>query len=320
MSGRHRKPSNTGRTVAKVAVTGAIIGVAGLAVAGTASAAPDSDWDRLAQCEAGGNWAINTGNGYQGGLQFSPSTWNAYGGGEYAATATRPAASSRSLLPSAFSPTRDGAHGRPAPRASACPAPRPSAPSTRLRAPYPRAPSVSNRRAAAARGSPHCRSRPRTSSPASSRASRPSRTQASSSTRASSTPSAPFSPSKSPQITKEPGTDAGAGLFTVPCRVSESAHPRVRPAPSEAGPDEESAVDDRAGMRVGQVLDRQREVPCPRRTGESGPVRVEDNSVTAWSPSASSGHPRSTYCFFEEVAMPPILAGEFVVGHLRSLI
>ena len=37
-------------------------------------------WDRLAQCESGGNWAINTGNGYSGGLQFLPSTWRAYGG------------------------------------------------------------------------------------------------------------------------------------------------------------------------------------------------------------------------------------------------
>lgn len=53
-------------------------------VAPAAHAAPDSDWDRLAQCEAGGNWQINTGNGYHGGLQFSPSTWRAYGGGEYA--------------------------------------------------------------------------------------------------------------------------------------------------------------------------------------------------------------------------------------------
>lgn len=42
-------------------------------------------WDRLAQCEAGGNWATNTGNGYYGGLQFLPSTWLAYGGGQYAA-------------------------------------------------------------------------------------------------------------------------------------------------------------------------------------------------------------------------------------------
>ncbi|WP_028476157.1 resuscitation-promoting factor Rpf1 domain-containing protein [Nocardia sp. CNY236] len=89
MSGRHRKPSSTGRTVAKVAVTGAIIGTGSAAFAGNASAAPDSDWDRLAQCEAGGNWAINTGNGYQGGLQFSPSTWNAHGGQEFAAAANQ---------------------------------------------------------------------------------------------------------------------------------------------------------------------------------------------------------------------------------------
>ncbi|GAA4612433.1 hypothetical protein GCM10023108_08800 [Saccharopolyspora hordei] len=37
-------------------------------------------WDRLAQCESGGNWSINTGNGYYGGLQFSRATWAAYGG------------------------------------------------------------------------------------------------------------------------------------------------------------------------------------------------------------------------------------------------
>lgn len=89
MSGRHRKPTNTGRTVAKVAVTGAMMSGAGVALAGNASAAPDSDWDRLAQCEAGGNWAINTGNGYHGGLQFSQSTWQAHGGGEYAPTANQ---------------------------------------------------------------------------------------------------------------------------------------------------------------------------------------------------------------------------------------
>jgi uncharacterized protein YabE (DUF348 family) len=42
-------------------------------------------WDAIAQCEAGGNWAINTGNGYYGGLQFDKQTWNAYGGSQYAA-------------------------------------------------------------------------------------------------------------------------------------------------------------------------------------------------------------------------------------------
>lgn len=46
--------------------------------------ASGSVWDRLAQCESGGNWRINTGNGYYGGLQFSYSTWLGYGGGAYA--------------------------------------------------------------------------------------------------------------------------------------------------------------------------------------------------------------------------------------------
>ena len=57
-----------------------------------AAAAPEAEpargvWDRLAECEAGGNWAINTGNGYYGGLQFLGSTWQNYGGGEFAARA-----------------------------------------------------------------------------------------------------------------------------------------------------------------------------------------------------------------------------------------
>lgn len=41
-------------------------------------------WDCVASCESGGDWSINTGNGYYGGLQFSYSTWHAYGGGQYA--------------------------------------------------------------------------------------------------------------------------------------------------------------------------------------------------------------------------------------------
>lgn len=44
----------------------------------------DTVWDDLAQCESGGNWAINTGNGYYGGLQFSHATWHGYGGGDFA--------------------------------------------------------------------------------------------------------------------------------------------------------------------------------------------------------------------------------------------
>lgn len=44
-------------------------------------------WDRLAQCESGGNWSINTGNGFYGGLQFDRSTWLNNGGGQYASYA-----------------------------------------------------------------------------------------------------------------------------------------------------------------------------------------------------------------------------------------
>ncbi|CAM3939963.1 transglycosylase family protein [Tsukamurella strandjordii] len=90
MSGRHRKQSTTGRTAAKVAATGALLGGATLAFsAPAANAAPDSQWDQVAKCESGGNWSINTGNGYHGGLQFSPSTWNSYGGQQYAPTANQ---------------------------------------------------------------------------------------------------------------------------------------------------------------------------------------------------------------------------------------
>ena len=46
-------------------------------------------WDRVAKCESGGNWKINTGNGYYGGLQFAAGTWKAYGGRTYASQAHR---------------------------------------------------------------------------------------------------------------------------------------------------------------------------------------------------------------------------------------
>ncbi|MFE2046039.1 transglycosylase family protein [Streptomyces sp. NPDC059477] len=60
-----------------------------LAATGSARAADDGVWDRIAQCESGGNWHLNTENGYYGGLQFSAGTWRAYGGTAYAATADR---------------------------------------------------------------------------------------------------------------------------------------------------------------------------------------------------------------------------------------
>src|ERR1700719_1088361 len=89
MSGRHRKATTSTVGVAKLAFTGAVIGGGGIALAGQATAAPDSEWDRVAACESGGNWGINTGNGYHGGLQFSQGTWASHGGGEYASSANQ---------------------------------------------------------------------------------------------------------------------------------------------------------------------------------------------------------------------------------------
>ncbi len=78
--GRHRTPTTTGRTAAKLAVTGLVVGAPLTALAAPASAATTGQWDAVAQCESGGNYAINTGNGFYGGLQFTLSTWAAYGG------------------------------------------------------------------------------------------------------------------------------------------------------------------------------------------------------------------------------------------------
>ena len=62
---------------------------AGLMVSGSGVASADSVWDKVAECESSGNWSINTGNGYYGGLQFSPSTWKAFGGTDYAPQANQ---------------------------------------------------------------------------------------------------------------------------------------------------------------------------------------------------------------------------------------
>ncbi|WP_072806661.1 transglycosylase family protein [Rhodococcoides yunnanense] len=67
------------RALGWAAVTGAVVAIPlGLSM-GTANAA-EHNWDGVAQCESGGNWGINTGNGYYGGLQFTQSTWAANGG------------------------------------------------------------------------------------------------------------------------------------------------------------------------------------------------------------------------------------------------
>lgn len=74
--------SFTRRAVATAAIAGAAIAVP-VVMAGSASA--DSvNWSAIANCESSGDWAANTGNGFYGGLQFTESTWLAYGGGSYA--------------------------------------------------------------------------------------------------------------------------------------------------------------------------------------------------------------------------------------------
>jgi LysM repeat protein len=87
--GNHRKPSNAvRRTIARVVLTGVAVG-APLAAAPAFASADPVNWDAIAQCESGGNWAISTGNGYYGGLQFSLSTWKANGGSGNPANASR---------------------------------------------------------------------------------------------------------------------------------------------------------------------------------------------------------------------------------------
>ncbi|MFD4875190.1 transglycosylase family protein [Streptomyces sp. NPDC058420] len=86
--GKHRRPSKATRVATLAGVTGVAI-AAPLMATGSASAATASEWDTVASCESGGNWSINTGNGYYGGLQFSASTWAAYGGTAYASTANQ---------------------------------------------------------------------------------------------------------------------------------------------------------------------------------------------------------------------------------------
>ena len=75
-----RTRTSKGRSFLRLAVVGAVAAGTPLALAGTAGAAPQSAWDRLAQCESGGNWNTNTGNGYYGGIQFNATTWHRYGG------------------------------------------------------------------------------------------------------------------------------------------------------------------------------------------------------------------------------------------------
>lgn len=84
--GRHRRATKAQKAVASATVMG--VGLAlPLTLSGNAHAADNSVWDKVAKCESTNNWHINTGNGYYGGLQFTQSTWAAYGGLKYASRA-----------------------------------------------------------------------------------------------------------------------------------------------------------------------------------------------------------------------------------------
>ncbi|CAN5883268.1 transglycosylase family protein [soil metagenome] len=72
------------RVAAATATVATAVAAPMIGLAAPASAADDSTWNALAQCESGGNWSINTGNGFYGGVQFYQPTWEGYGGTQYA--------------------------------------------------------------------------------------------------------------------------------------------------------------------------------------------------------------------------------------------
>jgi nucleoid-associated protein YgaU len=85
-NGRHRRPRQAPALLVAAGVTGSAIAIP-LLGAGSASAADGATWDRVAECESGGSWSQNTGNGYYGGLQMTQDVWEAYGGLDYAPSA-----------------------------------------------------------------------------------------------------------------------------------------------------------------------------------------------------------------------------------------
>jgi resuscitation-promoting factor RpfA len=84
MAKHRRHDRRWSRKISVTAAAGAAGAVALLGPAGAASAASGVNWDAIAQCESSGNWRINTGNGYYGGLQFAQSTWAGYRGTQFA--------------------------------------------------------------------------------------------------------------------------------------------------------------------------------------------------------------------------------------------
>ena len=80
------KNTSIRRTAAALAIGGAVAATMSMPAA---NAVDGATWDALAQCESGGNWSINTGNGFYGGLQFTQQSWNGVGMSGSPATATR---------------------------------------------------------------------------------------------------------------------------------------------------------------------------------------------------------------------------------------
>ena len=148
MSSNLSKTRALGRSVRGGTV---VLGAAaiGLGLLAAPAAAAEHDWSGVAQCESGGNWSINTGNGYYGGLQFSSPTWLGHGGGEFApradlaTPAQQIAVAERVLLTQGAGawPTC-GKQLRPGTTAAAAPAPAP-APAAPAPAAAPAAPAPS---------------------------------------------------------------------------------------------------------------------------------------------------------------------------------
>jgi hypothetical protein len=179
---KHAKPSRALPALAAGGLTLALAATdAALTSTAASAAAPDAAWDRLAACESGGNWSINTGNGYYGGLQFNAATWRSVGGVGLPHQASREqqiAAANRLHDARGFQPWpacsrklglrgNGGAAARPGPgpgrRGSARPGRAPAAapphlPPLRLR-PRPLASPCRHRRAPRAPGPPPWRSR-----------------------------------------------------------------------------------------------------------------------------------------------------------------
>ncbi|EIC61976.1 resuscitation-promoting factor RpfA [Mycobacteroides abscessus M94] len=173
MSGRHSKPSKASAKAAKVAVAGAGLVGGGLMMAATANAATDGEWDQVARCESGGNWAINTtgpstpATGTRADCSSRPAPGSIAVAVSTPRPPTWPPRNSRSRSPRRCSRGRAAVPGRSAD--AACPVPlpvplrRPTSPrphTTRSSRSGPRAPRRGRRavRGRGSRGSGHRRS------------------------------------------------------------------------------------------------------------------------------------------------------------------